>query len=509
MFKEEFASSTTGMETISLLLVEDNKADARLLRELLFEANEQFDVCHVDRLSDAIQILQGSTQTQVTDDSSAIAPPLGSSGQGDEKCATSPPDIVFLDLSLPDGQGLDNVRRLHAVRPEIPIVILTGQDDDTLALRAAQAGAQEYLIKGQGDGKLVSRAARYAIERAQTLRELREGEERFRLLAENVSDLVCLYDLQGLYRYVSPSVRRLLGYEPEQLVGTDPQQLIHPEDLGRIVQQHVKIFENLEPEEMTCRVRHADGTYVWLETFTRAVQEKGKVSGLQTSSRDVTERVAYEQRIREQMAELTRARTELEANQRELIEANTRLQDLATTDGLTGLKNHRTFQERLRDDWNRARRLQIPLSLLLLDVDKFKQYNDNFGHPAGDEVLRLLARVLEKTTRDTDMVARYGGEEFVAVLPNTDAAGALRWAERFRDAVAATEWPCRRMTVSIGASTSDPSIKGTQADSGDPPGLIAEADRALYKSKADGRDRVTHAYVLCHDSPDSIIAATH
>lgn len=336
------------MNTISLLLVEDNKADARLLRELLREADDNFEVTHVERLADALAVL------------SEEAPP------------ETLPDIVFLDLSLPDGHGLDNVRRLHTARPEVPIVILTGQDDDTLALSAAQAGAQEYLVKGQGDGKLVSREARYAIERAETLQKLREGEERFRLLAENVSDLVCLHNPEGTYRYVSPSVRRVLGYEPDEIIGTRPDCIIHPDDFQKAADYYFRTLEGQDAESLTYRVRCADGRYIWLETFAKLVREKGKCTGFQTSSRDVTERVEYETRIHEQMDELGRARAELESKQHELIEANTRLHGLATTDGLTGLKNHRAFQDGLREEWNRARRHGQPLSLLLMDVDYFK-----------------------------------------------------------------------------------------------------------------------------------------
>src|SRR5439155_8293811 len=104
----------------------------------------------------------------------------------------------------------------------------------------------------------------------------------------------------------------------------------------------------------------------------------------------------------------------------ELEHANALLQALLVTDGLTGLKTHRAFQDRLEDEINRAARYQQHLSLIMLDVDHFKEYNDTFGHPAGDEVLRILARALQEHARDTDFIARYGGEEFTIILPNTD-----------------------------------------------------------------------------------------
>src|SRR5205085_7620259 len=111
-----------------------------------------------------------------------------------------------------------------------------------------------------------------------------------------------------------------------------------------------------------------------------------------------------------------------------------KLQALAITDGLTGLKNHRAFQEKLAEEFERSCRQNLPLSLLLLDVDKFKHYNDTYGHPAGDQVLKMVAALLGETVRPADFVARYGGEEFVILLPGMDAEGAVTLAERVREA---------------------------------------------------------------------------
>ena len=163
--------------------------------------------------------------------------------------------------------------------------------------------------------------------------------------------------------------------------------------------------------------------------------------------------------------------------------ANSRLADLATIDGLTGLKNHRAFQERLEQEWTEASRYQIPFSVLLLDVDQFKHYNDTFGHLAGDNVLRQVGQILQDCARDTDFVARYGGEEFVVILPHTDVAGACVLAERYHGAIADAHWPHRAVTISIGASARTP-LTPSQAV------LLDQADQALYESKEQGRNRV-------------------
>lgn len=188
-------------------------------------------------------------------------------------------------------------------------------------------------------------------------------------------------------------------------------------------------------------------------------------------------------------ASLEQARIALEAKQAALEEANIRLDALATTDGLTGVKNRRAFGEKLAEEIARGTRYKIPLSLLLLDVDKFKQYNDTFGHPAGDEVLKTVARLLHEQARTTDFVARYGGEEFTLILPNTGDEGAVVMAERLRVVLESAPWIERAVTASFGAATlSEQAATATD--------LIAAADRALYASKESGRNRVTHVNSL-------------
>lgn len=163
------------------------------------------------------------------------------------------------------------------------------------------------------------------------------------------------------------------------------------------------------------------------------------------------------------------------------------LEMISTTDGLTGLRNRRAFDEKLLDEHQRSTRSQQPVSLLLLDIDYFKDYNDSFGHQAGDTALGEVARILQYTVRNYDMAARYGGEEFGVILPNTDKKGALELAERVRRAVERAEWMHRKITVSIGVATL---VFGQSI-----PALIEEADRALYTAKELGRNRVVDADV--------------
>lgn len=174
--------------------------------------------------------------------------------------------------------------------------------------------------------------------------------------------------------------------------------------------------------------------------------------------------------------------------EREVRRANERLRDWAIRDGLTGLFNHRHFQELLRTEFARARRYAQPLACLMIDLDHFKSVNDTYGHPFGDEVLKQVAGTLVAEARKMDVVARYGGEEFVLLLPSTDVAGGGRVAERIRQRVGDTpvehDGVSVAVTLSVGVATSDdPRCAGENA-------LVKLADSALYRAKRTGRDRV-------------------
>ena len=170
---------------------------------------------------------------------------------------------------------------------------------------------------------------------------------------------------------------------------------------------------------------------------------------------------------------------------RTLQRENERLKELSEEDGLTGLSNRRAFDSRLDIEWQRAQRYQIPLSVIVLDVDHFKHYNDAFGHQAGDEILRRMAHALAQTARLSDTVARYGGEEFALILPHTDEHDALTVGERLRALLLRSDWPHRAITASIGIATMSKTKKSATE-------LVHEADEAQYHAKMNGRDRVVH-----------------
>jgi two-component system cell cycle sensor histidine kinase/response regulator CckA len=254
------------LDGIRVLLVEDNPGDARLLTELVRDTGAgQWNLVQVDRLSAAI-----------------------------ERLRREPFDVMLLDLSLPDADGLATLVRAHAEVPKVPIVVLTGHDDEALAVRAVRAGAQDYLVKGRVDGDLLVRSIRYASERGRTIEALERREEHYRSLIEHSMDLISILNLDGTIRYVSPSHERMLGYPLDELVGRNVLSFIHTQDKLR-VQTALTNGNNGRPVE--CRVRHADGSWRMLESFSRDLSHVAGVNGMVVNARDITERKHLEEQL--------------------------------------------------------------------------------------------------------------------------------------------------------------------------------------------------------------------
>lgn len=281
-----------------VLLVEDNPADARLVRILLSEAGPTaaFEITHVGRLEEAIQRIEGAEF-----------------------------DVVLLDLSLPDASGLETVGRIQSVAPHLPVVVLSGLSDEEVAVQAIQGGAEDYLVKGQGDGDLISRSIRYAIERKRA-------------------------------------------------------------------EDHLAYLSNYDP--------------------------------------------------------------------------------------LTQLANRVLFQDRLEQALARADRNESLVALLFLDLDRFKAFNDTYGHPAGDALLRETAAAWRAGLPADAVLARYGGEEFAVLLPGYRLDQATGVVARLRDRTPAGQ------TFSAGV------CEWRSAGRPEPAALVAHADQALYRAKRNGRDRV-------------------
>ncbi|MFO0960984.1 MAG: diguanylate cyclase [Isosphaeraceae bacterium] len=247
----------------------------------------------------------------------------------------------------------------------------------------------------------------------------------------------------------------------------------------------------MDGPEVCRKVRGADlPGYVYIILLTSRDGRDDRLEGLRAGADDFLRKPADAEELRIRLEIAAR----ILAIHEDLARQNAALAEMATTDPLTGAKNRRRFHEDLNAHIELAARACLPLSLIMLDVDHFKSFNDTFGHPAGDVLLRDLARVLEANIRKHDIVCRYGGEEFAILLPSTDAEVSRTVAGRLRSGIESHGWPHRSITASLGVATLDPA---------NPDGirLVEDADKALYRSKALGRNRAVHAADPADDEP--------
>ena len=298
-------------------------------------------------------------------------------------------------------------------------------------------------------------------ERDRLATRLRESEALYRLLADNSHDAIIRIRSDGDRVYVSPAATEMLGWSTHELMGTH-WDFIHPDDLERQQQALATALATGEPSTDVYRLRHHDGHYVWIEAVSRGIRD-GTSPELIVVARNIDQRVAAEQ-------ELAESRRELERQSR--------------VDALTDLANRRQFEERLALALARLHRHGIPLALMALDVDNFKQVNDRHGHACGDAVLRAFARRLRDTARETDLVARVGGDEFIILLEDLAPGVAQTLAERI---IASMAEPVRAGGVDIPVSTSI-GIACTDGPT-DAMTLLQRADAALYAAKRAGRNR--------------------
>jgi len=371
---------------------------------------------------------------------------------------------------------------LHSI---VAFVFLFGSVFVLLTLWLAQRTTAQILHYSQHLEGLVQERTEHLH---QALRQQEQLKRYFEQLFEGMPVACFTYDHSGIIREWNQESENLYGFTAQEIVSKSIfETFCRPEDVEATRAVIARVFGGEAVRNIEWQDRTKDGTTKWVlcSTFP-LVDTDGQVVGAISANIDITERKAQEQLIEAQRDELEAQNDQLQQITARLAEANARLERIAHTDGLTGLINHRSFRDRLGREFFYALRREKPLSVVLLDVDHFKQFNDTFGHQAGDEVLRLVANTLRHFEDDLRCAARYGGEEFVVLLPGSDVHESLDFAEQIRQRI--SEIPCcyRQITASLGVSTLDQHTVN-------PDTLIEEADQALYVSKREGRNRVTHA----------------
>ncbi len=317
-----------------------------------------------------------------------------------------------------------------------------------------------------------------------------------RSILEVIPEPFFVLSRNGDFLKVNPRGMEVLGYPPEELQKRVLMDVVSLEDLGSL-REGLEGMAHGKEARFRARIVNRFGERIPVEFFGILREDFFFVM-----LRDMRERMEIEEEFERSKKEFNEKIRERDLYARELqvirnlykeklkeIEAmKEEALRLSYTDDLTGLYNHRFFVEQLTREVERHKRYSTPLSLLMIDIDYFKHYNDANGHLAGDQALKAIALLIERGVRQTDIVARYGGEEFSAILTNTERKGAFEIAERVRRNVSDTRFPNesaqpnKDLTVSVGVATISPSIS-TITD------LIREADHALYRAKKAGRNR--------------------
>lgn len=417
-----------------LLLVEDNLGDARLLREMFNEEGaHQTEMTHAQCMKDAERHL-----------------------------AEREVDIILLDLGLPDVEGVTAVQRIRAAAPRVPLVVLTGRDDEALAALALQEGAQDYLIKGQIDSRGLLRALRYAIERKTMEEALFVEKERAQVTLNSIGDAVVCTDMSGNITFLNFVAEKMTGWAWQEAAGRPMLEVLqildagsrepapHPINVAVGVDRTVRLSSN-------CILVRRDGFETPIEDSVAPIHDReGKETGAVIIFRDVST-------ARAMAAQMTHS---------------------AQHDFLTGLPNRMLLNDRVTQAIVLAPRHSKKVAVLFLDLDGFKHINDSLGHPTGDKLLQSIAKRLVACVRSSDTVSRQGGDEFVVLLSEMEqsedaAISALRILQAVAEAHTIDHHDLH-VTASIGLSVFPDDGKDAET-------LIKNADTAMYQAKENGR----------------------
>jgi diguanylate cyclase (GGDEF)-like protein/PAS domain S-box-containing protein len=417
-----------------LLLVEDDPGDARLLREMFNEQGlHNIDLTHVECM-----------------------------GEAEEHLGRGAFDIILLDLGLPDVQGLGAVRRAHVAAPRVPLVVLTGSDDESMASQALQEGAQDYLIKGQIDGRGLLRALRYAVERKTLEEAFFVEKERAQVTLNCIGDAVVCTDISGNITFLNLVAEKMTGWTWKEATGLPMAEVFKiidatsrentPNPMERAMEQNRTVHL-----PVNCILVRRDGFEIPIEDSVAPIHNReGQPTGAVIVFRDVSA-------ARAMVVQMTHS---------------------AEHDFLTGLPNRMLLNDRANQAIVLASRHSKKVAVLFLDLDGFKHINDSLGHTIGDKLLQSIAKRLVNCVRTSDTVSRQGGDEFVVLLSEMEqsedaAISALRILQAVAEAHTIDQHDLH-VTTSIGVSVFPDDGKDAET-------LIKNADTAMYQAKENGR----------------------
>ena len=417
-------------------------------------------LCVTDRTSDADKLKR--ILEQRVEDGPFLTEQVASLQEALERLQTDGVDLILLDLFLPDCQGITTFDKVFAAALPIPIVTLVFDDDTDLAREAVQHGAQGFLLKGHFENELVPQRLRNTIERKLVEDSLFEEKERASVTLDSIADAVISTDRSGTITYINVAAARLTGWSREEACGhpaEDVLNLINSTTREPVTNPIAKAIRERKHCELSanCILVRNDLQEIAIEDSTAPIYDRrGRVTGAVIVFRNIG---PTQSAMAEQMTYQ------------------------AHHDALTGLPNRALLNDRIANAISRAERTKSSFGVFFLDLDNFKNINDSLGHSLGDELLKSVARALQKCVRASDNICRYGGDEFVVLCADDNSSeNATQIAEKITSALALPHVVLQHefhTTVSIGIST-------YPADGQDAETLIKNADIAMYRAKRSG-----------------------
>ena len=376
------------------------------------------------------------------------------------------PDLILLDVVMPGMDGFETCRHLkeHPGTQHIPVIFMSARADTDDIVAGFDSGAADFVGKPLRMGEVVARVRAQLHVRGSSQAQ-KEQTDRLRTIVNSMDEGLVVIESGGRIQYANPAAERHLGYGPNELAGQHLQELLG----SNLAAEYQAYFGACEADPGRA-----------IQSSAREVMVRHRDGAQRPMDFSVTPMNAVEQLYVGLLHDITRHK-----------QSETALQQAAMIDQLTQIANRRRFDTFLDQEWHRAMRSGQELSLVVLDVDHFKLYNDTLGHAAGDACLQQVAAALQsRALRATDLAARYGGEEFVLLFADTPLETALKMAESIRTLIEALELPHPRsstsawLTVSVGVASAVP----TQYDRLDE--FFVAADRMMYAAKEAGRNRV-------------------
>lgn len=403
-----------------------------------------------------------------------------------ERIKRASPNLILLDIMMTGIDGLQTCRQLKAPNSpakDIPVIFVTAKTSALDIVKGFELGAVDYITKPYKKEEVCARV-RTHLQNQALIKMLDEQQEQFRVIVNNIAEALLIIDNDGLISFINPKAKSLFGYDihSDELIGQQIELLLAaPFDT-----EYREYFSATSENRMQVRKipygqreilgKRKDGLKFNMNLSITEFLDESRYLGL---CYDVSLKRRSEQ------GEIHIARQDFyESEIKQLLR-------ILQTDTLTNIYNRRHFDDVLHEEWKRAIRTETPITLIFMDVDYFKLYNDTYGHSAGDRCLQKVAQKLKCTLkRATDLAARYGGEEFVALLPGTTEDEALGMANNIRANIEALgikhsqSAVVENVTVSIGVAVVRPTQLSKSSD------LIESADKAMYLAKAAGRNQV-------------------